>query len=297
MDQEEKKAAVANEGEETKKTEEEEVVVAAVSKLSEDAPQTATTTTAPLDQACSTSQDDDQTVGDDSEDRLVMLGDVLKEVDELEENELNAKAVLGGSDEINCSYAADPPRQALYACKTCEMAVADPATGAKHQAGVCLACSIHCHEGHDLVELYTKRNFVCDCGTDKFAAEKANFVCKLFDKRGLLNESNKYNHNFDGLYCTCNRPYPDEEDDVEDCMLQCGICEDWFHGRHLQKSGRPLTKPRFLEVLCQACVSRNDFLRLYMDGGAFEGVGSTDGETAAATTASTETTEATDKKE
>ncbi|KAH9393038.1 putative E3 ubiquitin-protein ligase ubr7 [Tyrophagus putrescentiae] len=279
MDQEEQKAAVANEVEETKKEEEEEeeVVVAAVSKL--------------------TSQDDDQIVGDDSDDRLVLLGDVLKEVDEIEENELNAKAVLGGSDETNCSYAADPPRQALYACKTCEMAVADPGTGAKHQAGVCLACSIHCHEGHDLVELYTKRNFVCDCGTDKFAAE-ANFVCKLFDKRGLLNESNKYNHNFDGLYCTCNRPYPDEEDDVEDCMLQCGICEDWFHGRHLQKSGRPLTKPRFLEVLCQACVSRNDFLRLYMDGGAFEGVGSTDGETAAATTTeATEATEATDKKE
>lgn len=69
--------------------------------------------------------------------------------------------------------------------------------------------------------------------------------------------------------------------------------------QHLQKSGRPLTKPRFLEVLCQACVSRNDFLMFYMDGGAFEGVGSTDGETAAATTTAeaTAATEATDKKE
>ena len=25
-------------------------------------------------------------------------------------------------------------------------------------AGVCLACSLHCHEGHDLYELYTKRS-------------------------------------------------------------------------------------------------------------------------------------------
>lgn len=25
-------------------------------------------------------------------------------------------------------------------------------------AGVCLACSLNCHEGHDLVELYTKRS-------------------------------------------------------------------------------------------------------------------------------------------
>ncbi|MPC62056.1 putative E3 ubiquitin-protein ligase UBR7 [Portunus trituberculatus] len=42
-------------------------------------------------------------------------------------------------------------RQALYACMTC-----CPADG-EQQAGVCLACSYHCHEDHDLVELYTKR--------------------------------------------------------------------------------------------------------------------------------------------
>jgi len=35
-------------------------------------------------------------------------------------------------------------------------------------AGICLACSYKCHEGHDLVELYTKRNFRCDCGNSKF---------------------------------------------------------------------------------------------------------------------------------
>lgn len=26
-------------------------------------------------------------------------------------------------------------------------------------AGICLACSYHCHDGHELVELYTKRYF------------------------------------------------------------------------------------------------------------------------------------------
>lgn len=30
------------------------------------------------------------------------------------------------------------------------------------------ACSYNCHEGHDLVELYTKRAFRCDCGNSKF---------------------------------------------------------------------------------------------------------------------------------
>ena len=68
-----------------------------------------------------------------------------------------------------------------------------------------------------------------------------------------VNPGNKYNHNFSGVYCTCNRPYPDSEDEVsgdvglwkcvhvrewslfsmqvEDDMIQCCICEDWFHSR------------------------------------------------------------------
>ena len=29
-----------------------------------------------------------------------------------------------------------------------------------------------------------------------------------------VNENNKYNHNFEGKYCTCNRPYPDPNDEV-----------------------------------------------------------------------------------
>lgn len=42
-------------------------------------------------------------------------------------------------------------RQALYACNTCT-----PKGG--QAAGVCLACSYKCHEGHHLFELYTKRS-------------------------------------------------------------------------------------------------------------------------------------------
>lgn len=41
-------------------------------------------------------------------------------------------------------------RQALYACKTCTGEDGEP-------GGVCLACSLHCHDGHILYELYTKR--------------------------------------------------------------------------------------------------------------------------------------------
>jgi hypothetical protein len=43
-------------------------------------------------------------------------------------------------------------RQALYACLTCT-----PAAPEADSAGICLACSLSCHDGHELVELYTKR--------------------------------------------------------------------------------------------------------------------------------------------
>ena len=100
---------------------------------------------------------------------------------------------------------------------------------ASEPAGVCLACSLHCHEGHQLYELYTKRDFRCDCGNSKFPSftctldpvSQTSVVCDSslslslsVQSKDPLNPKNKYNHNFRGLYCTCDRPYPDEEDEV-----------------------------------------------------------------------------------
>ena len=42
-----------------------------------------------------------------------------------------------------------------------------------------------------------------------------------------------YNQNYKGLYCTCHRVYPDPEGEALGEMLQCCICEDWFHELHL----------------------------------------------------------------
>lgn len=39
------------------------------------------------------------------------------------------------------------------------------------------------------------------------------FFCVL-QKKADHNEDNRYNQNFKGLYCICNRPYPDDDDDV-----------------------------------------------------------------------------------
>ncbi|XP_006632634.1 putative E3 ubiquitin-protein ligase UBR7 [Lepisosteus oculatus] len=184
----------------------------------------------------------------EGDDVTVSLVDVLEEDEELE-NE--ASAVLGGSDPEKCSYPEGyVKRQALYACNTCTPKGGEP-------AGICLACSYKCHEGHDLFELYTKRNFRCDCGNGKFT----DFECKLYRDKDKLNINNKYNHNFFGLYCTCERPYPDPEDQVPDEMIQCIICEDWFHGRHL--GSVPVESIELQEMVCVSCMNRAPFLWAY----------------------------------
>ena len=40
------------------------------------------------------------------------------------------------------------------------------------------------------------------------------FPIFFFQTKADINENNKYNHNFEGKYCTCNRPYPDTDDEV-----------------------------------------------------------------------------------
>ncbi|XP_017293782.1 putative E3 ubiquitin-protein ligase UBR7 [Kryptolebias marmoratus] len=182
------------------------------------------------------------------EEQTVSLVDVLEEDEELEEE---ASAVLAGSDSDLCSYPQGyVKRQALYACNTCT-----PKGG--EAAGVCLACSYKCHEGHDLYELYTKRDFRCDCGNRKFSG----LQCKLYHEKDDVNSQNKYNHNFFGVYCTCRRPYPDPDDQVEDEMIQCVVCEDWLHGRHLGCVVPDCVELQ--EMICESCMNKNPFLWIY----------------------------------
>lgn len=184
---------------------------------------------------------------------VVTMLDVLKEEQEREDD---ATAVLGGSDEKNCTYGKGYlKRQALYACITC---IPDAKTDLSKSAGICLACSYSCHEGHDLIELYTKRNFRCDCGNSKFGENKK---CNLEAEKDLVNEENIYNHNFNGLYCSCERPYPDPEDTIVDDMIQCIICEDWYHCRHLEGVIPQLSS--YYEMTCGSCIGKHDFLLNY----------------------------------
>lgn len=50
-------------------------------------------------------------------------------------------------------------RSQLYSCLTC-----------LNYSAVCAACSIACHGEHHLVELFNRRHFRCDCGTERMGA-------------------------------------------------------------------------------------------------------------------------------
>lgn len=43
-------------------------------------------------------------------------------------------------------------------------------------------------------------------------------------------------------------------------MLQCIICEDWYHTRHL---GTEVPSNNFAEMICEACVTKHEFLLHY----------------------------------
>ncbi|EME80713.1 uncharacterized protein MYCFIDRAFT_21308, partial [Pseudocercospora fijiensis CIRAD86] len=153
-----------------------------------------------------------------------------------------------------CTKPLGPLRQSVYACLTCT-----PPPASKHQqftpAGVCYSCSISCHGEHNLVELFAKRDFVCDCGTTRFGT--SDTPCSLRpnpatgrkgDVKGQeARPGNKYNQNFEGKFCGCGEEYDPEKE--KGTMFQClglghvedgGCGEDWWHPECLM--GLPRTK-------------------------------------------------------
>eukprot|EP00698_Gefionella_okellyi_P022383 TRINITY_DN7410_c0_g1_i1.p1 TRINITY_DN7410_c0_g1~~TRINITY_DN7410_c0_g1_i1.p1 ORF type:complete len:376 (-),score=102.49 TRINITY_DN7410_c0_g1_i1:80-1207(-) len=160
-----------------------------------------------------------------------------------------------------CTFDYGYVRQSLFACRTCNEA------SGTHTFGFCAGCSVRCHNDHDIYELWEKRDFRCDCGT---AAAPASCLCD-FDpeatKKELRNTKNRYNHNFNGRYCWCDKEH-DEENQQED-ELQCIVCEDWFHLSCLQTPSPGVTVPMpglqenagFL--ICRDCIPKVDFLLHY----------------------------------
>lgn len=111
-----------------------------------------------------------------------------------------------------CTYDQGYIRQPVYACQTCG------------NGGVCAHCSLGCHADHDLVELFHRRNFRCDCGTPSLARLHPNSQevspCSLrFPGVAPANE-NRYTHNFQGAFCYCikGKTYDPEQEDEVRCL-------------------------------------------------------------------------------
>lgn len=151
-------------------------------------------------------------------------------------------------DFSRCTRSLGPLRQSIYSCLTCNPIDSIPHT----QAGICSSCSISCHTDHQLVELFVRRDFVCDCGTrrcnegkceirvvdekdvDGVTMKNPNEICGSSSSdhgsRTKYSTSekhiNKYDHNFDGQFCICERGKRyDPETETED-MYQCLACEE-----------------------------------------------------------------------
>jgi len=149
-----------------------------------------------------------------------------------------------------CTHERGYIRQPVYACKTCG------------GGGVCAGCSVSCHAEHELVELFNKRKFRCDCGTPNlYRQQEPNRATRLtriteqlaypegakpciLRKPGFSpqNDVNAYNHNFDGGFCYCERGKTYDPEKEDETMFQCIVCEEWLHESctSLWPSPRPL---------------------------------------------------------
>ncbi|KAJ5119163.1 hypothetical protein N7448_010870 [Penicillium atrosanguineum] len=139
----------------------------------------------------------------------------------------------------SCTYALGPLRQNLFACLTCNPPPSKP-NDPYTPAAVCYSCQISCHSEHELVELFNKRNFVCDCGTTRLPSpctlrEDPKTGRKIVRSQEAA-PGNKYNHNFRNQFCGCGEQYDAHEE--KGTMFQClglgtvetgGCGEDWWH--------------------------------------------------------------------
>lgn len=90
------------------------------------------------------------------DEKSVTAVDYLEEQLELERE---AREVMPYEPDV-CTYPKSC-RQLVFACLTCRR----QNEGAN--IGVCYLCLIQCHSTHELVELFSKRDFTCDCGTSR----------------------------------------------------------------------------------------------------------------------------------
>ena len=143
-----------------------------------------------------------------------------------------------------CTYNKGYITQECFVCLTCYQET-------KKYAIICLGCSLKCHdETHEMISIGFKRHTKCDCGNNNFYLD-----CKLKKANEISydNPENKYNHNMKGKYCYC-----DKEEDEKKMMIQCFLCEDWFHTEHLNYFGKEEDQNQnefpYYDLICKNCI-------------------------------------------
>ncbi|OMH84566.1 putative E3 ubiquitin-protein ligase UBR7 [Zancudomyces culisetae] len=144
-------------------------------------------------------------------------------------------------------------------------------------AGICYSCSISCHSDHDVIELFTKRHFSCDCGTKRLVLGKTDRKCSLkkqIDNISMIvNTENQYSHNFWGYYCRrrafisniviikflkyqvsivwCDTFYEPANESRD--MIECFLCNEWYHDSCI---GVMPADEDYDEYICRECISK-----------------------------------------
>lgn len=132
-----------------------------------------------------------------------------------------------------CTNPLGPLRQPVFSCKTCQSTSTSapkfPAVVSTGAAAICYSCSISCHGDHELVEIFNKRNVVCDCGTDRMPRGSSCALRKVAGEKAR--EGNRYCHNYWGRFCACDTDYDPESEKgtMYQCLLGDACGEDWFH--------------------------------------------------------------------
>lgn len=183
------------------------------------------------------------------------MADSVTAVDYLEhqlELEREAREIM--PYEPDCCTYPKLLRQLVFACLTCQRQNGT-------DVAVCYLCLIQCHSTHDIVELFSKRNIACDCGTTRM---KNGAGCKLRARSSVIPEpekglrlrtgssslmeplrtsdldlkaedipvlDNRYNQNYKGRFCLCKVLYNPlvETKTMHQCYLGDVCGEDWFH--------------------------------------------------------------------
>lgn len=156
-------------------------------------------------------------------------------------------------DFSSCSYEKGYVKQQVFSCLTCT-----PKEVHTQRGGMCYSCSITCHGDHELVELFNRRAFRCDCGTDRLGGSP----CNIRKDTAPVNTDNKYNSNYDNVFCICKAVYNPETE--EGTMFQCLLCEDWFHDRCIEKESPIPPEDDFEYYMCRACVDKQSWLLRYV---------------------------------